>query len=57
MSDARRRLKRSGGTHPPREEHNGITGSQLVIIDGASHALIWTHSDELVRATDEFLGA
>ena len=37
--------------------HDGITGSHLVIIDGANHALIWTHSDELVRATDEFLGA
>jgi pimeloyl-ACP methyl ester carboxylesterase len=34
----------------------GITGSQLVIVDGADHALIWTHSDELVRVTDEFLG-
>jgi pimeloyl-ACP methyl ester carboxylesterase len=31
--------------------------SQLVIIDGADHALIWTHTDELVRVTDEFLGA
>jgi pimeloyl-ACP methyl ester carboxylesterase len=43
--------------HHAKMLHNGITGSQLVIIDGASHALIWTHSDELVRATDEFLGA
>lgn len=37
--------------------HDGITGSQLVVIGGADHALIWTHSDELVRVTDEFLGA
>jgi pimeloyl-ACP methyl ester carboxylesterase len=37
--------------------HDGITGSQLVIIDGANHALIWTRSDELVRVTDEFLDA
>jgi pimeloyl-ACP methyl ester carboxylesterase len=43
--------------HHAKMLHNGITGSQLVIIDGASHALIWKHSDELVRATDEFLGA
>jgi pimeloyl-ACP methyl ester carboxylesterase len=34
----------------------GITGSRLVIIDGADHALIWTHTDELERVTDEFLG-
>jgi pimeloyl-ACP methyl ester carboxylesterase len=37
--------------------HDGITDSQLVIIDGANHALIWTRSDELVRVTDEFLEA
>jgi pimeloyl-ACP methyl ester carboxylesterase len=37
--------------------HDGIHGSQLVIIDGADHALIWTHTDELVRVTDEFLGS
>ena len=35
----------------------GIPGSQLVMIDGADHALIWTHTDEFVRATEEFLGA
>ena len=37
--------------------HDGIAGSQLVSIDGADHALILTHSEELVRVTDEFLGA
>jgi 3-oxoadipate enol-lactonase len=37
--------------------NQGIPGSRLVIIDGADHALIWTHPDELVRVTDEFLGA
>jgi pimeloyl-ACP methyl ester carboxylesterase len=37
--------------------HDGISDSQLVIIDGANHALIWTRSDELVRVTDEFLEA
>lgn len=36
--------------------HNGIPGSRLVIIDGADHALIFTHSDEFLRVTDEFLG-
>jgi pimeloyl-ACP methyl ester carboxylesterase len=35
--------------------HDGIPGSQLVIIEGADHALIWTHPDELVRVTDKFL--
>jgi pimeloyl-ACP methyl ester carboxylesterase len=44
-------------THHAKMLHDGITGSQLVIIDGADHALIWTHSDELVQVTDEFLGA
>jgi 3-oxoadipate enol-lactonase len=37
--------------------HDGITGSQLVIFDGANHALIWTRPHELVQVTDEFLGA
>ncbi|MEU9742568.1 alpha/beta hydrolase [Micromonospora chersina] len=37
--------------------HDGVAGSQLVVIDDADHALIWTHSDEFERATDDFLGA
>ena len=37
--------------------HDGIPGSRLVVIDGADHALIFTHSDELMRVTDEFLRA
>ena len=37
--------------------HHGISDSQLVVIDGADHALIWTHTDEFVRVTDEFLRA
>ena len=37
--------------------HNGIHDSQLVIIKGADHALIWTHTDEFVRVTEEFLKA
>ena len=43
--------------HHAKMLHDGITGSQLVIIDGANHALIWTRPDEFVRATEEFLGA
>jgi len=41
--------------HHAKMLHDGITGSQLVIIDGANHVLIWTRPDELVRVTDEFL--
>ncbi len=41
--------------HHARMLHDGISGSQLVIIDGADHALIWTHPAELLRAVDEFL--
>ncbi len=33
----------------------GIAGARLVIIDGADHALIWTHPEELEHVTDEFL--
>jgi pimeloyl-ACP methyl ester carboxylesterase len=33
----------------------GITGSQLAIVAGANHALIWTHSDEFMRLVDKFL--
>jgi pimeloyl-ACP methyl ester carboxylesterase len=37
--------------------HAGIRGSKLVVIEGAGHTLIWTHPDEFVRVTDEFLAA
>lgn len=43
--------------HHARMLHEGIPGSQLVIIDGADHALIWTHPDEFLRVTEKFLGA
>ena len=43
--------------HHAKMLHDGIPGSQLVMIDGADHALIWTHSDEFLRVTDEFLGS
>jgi 3-oxoadipate enol-lactonase len=41
--------------HHAKMLHEGISGSQLVMIDGADHTLIWTHSDELMRVVDEFL--
>jgi 3-oxoadipate enol-lactonase len=43
--------------HHAKMLHDGIAGSRLVIVAGANHALIWTRPDELVRVTDEFLGA
>ena len=42
--------------HHAKMLHDGIIGSQLVIIDAADHALIWTHPDKLVRVTEEFFG-
>ena len=41
--------------HHAKMLHDGIHGSQLIILDGADHALIWTHTDEFVRVTEEFL--
>jgi len=41
--------------HHARMLHDGIHGSQLVIIDGADHALIWTHTDKFIQVTEEFL--
>jgi 3-oxoadipate enol-lactonase len=43
--------------HHAKMLHDGITGSELVLVAGADHALIWTHPDDLVRVTDEFLRA
>jgi 3-oxoadipate enol-lactonase len=43
--------------HHAKMLHEGIPGSRLVIIEGADHSLIWTHTDEFVRVTDEFLEA
>jgi pimeloyl-ACP methyl ester carboxylesterase len=42
--------------HHARMLHEGITGSELIIVEGAGHALLWTHPDELVRVVDRFLG-
>lgn len=43
--------------HHAKMLHDGIAGSQLVIVDGADHALIFTHPEEFLRMIDEFLGA
>jgi len=43
--------------HHAKMLHDGITDSQLVVITGADHALIWTHTHELLRVTNEFLEA
>jgi pimeloyl-ACP methyl ester carboxylesterase len=42
--------------HHAKMLHDGIPNSQLVIIDDAGHALIWTRPYEFVRVTEEFLG-
>ncbi len=34
--------------------HDGITGSKLVIINNADHALLWAHTDEFLRIVEEF---
>jgi pimeloyl-ACP methyl ester carboxylesterase len=41
--------------HHAKMLHHGIAGSRLVVIRGAGHALIWTHSDEFVRVVDSEL--
>lgn len=69
--DSRRRLKeircpalvvagsndRAVPVHHAKMLHDGIPGSRLVVIDGADHGLIFTHTGELERVTDEFFGA
>ncbi len=42
--------------HHAKMLHGGITGSQLLLVYGADHILIWTHPTELARVTNEFLG-
>jgi 3-oxoadipate enol-lactonase len=44
-----------GDTRQATMMHEGIAGSQLVVIDNADHALIWAHADEFVRIVEEFL--
>jgi pimeloyl-ACP methyl ester carboxylesterase len=41
--------------HHAKMLHDGIAGSQLAIIEGGDHALIWARPEELVRVVDEFL--
>jgi 3-oxoadipate enol-lactonase len=41
--------------HHAKMLHDGIAGSQLVIIDGADHTLIWADPNELTRVVDKFL--
>lgn len=36
--------------------HEGISGSEYVVIDGAPHGLCWTHADEVNEAMLTFLG-
>lgn len=43
--------------HHARQLHTTIPSSRLVVVEGASHALIWTHSDEFIRAVEAFLPA
>ena len=35
----------------------GIRNSQLRVIDGAGHALLWTHPEELVEQTEQWLSS
>jgi 3-oxoadipate enol-lactonase len=37
--------------------HDGIGDSQLSVISGAGHTLIWTHSDEFMKVTEHFVAA
>ena len=35
--------------------YQGITGSNLIIMEKADHALMWGHTDEFLRFVEEFL--
>jgi 3-oxoadipate enol-lactonase len=41
--------------HHAKMLHDGIAGSQLVVVDGTDHALLWERPDEFVRIVDKFL--
>lgn len=41
--------------HHSKMLHAGIAGSELVVIEGADHALIWANPDKLLDATTKFL--
>jgi 3-oxoadipate enol-lactonase len=50
-------IDRAVPMHHARLLHAGIAGSQLVVIAGAGHSLIWTHRDAFVEVVEKFLGA
>ena len=35
--------------------HEGIKGSEMVIVDNADHALLWAHTSEFLSIVEEFL--
>jgi 3-oxoadipate enol-lactonase len=43
--------------HHAKMLHDGIKNSQLAVIDGGDHGLIWTHTEPFIRAVDTFLDA
>ncbi len=43
--------------HHARMLARGIRSSQLRVIDGAGHALLWTHPEELVEQTEQWLSS
>jgi len=43
--------------HHAKMLHDGISGSQLVVIEGGDHALLWARPDEFARIAEEFLSA
>lgn len=36
--------------------HEAVAGSQLVVLEGGSHGIPWTHADEINRTVLDFLG-
>jgi 3-oxoadipate enol-lactonase len=50
-------IDRAVPMHHAQMLHEGIGASKLIVIEGAGHTLIWTHSDEFVRVTEDFLTA
>ena len=36
--------------------HKAIKGSQLVVVEGAPHGMLWTHAEQVNRALTDFLG-
>jgi len=50
-------IDRAVPPHHARMLHAGIRDSRLVVVEGAGHTLIWTHPEELVRVTEDFLAA